>query len=96
MLLKTNTQKIIDWTICSKYANHSRFSSQCDWRDLCDHLMSTMICKNHEQYSYGNDLTMLIVLHLGMWVLFGSFFMISNFYQLDLHNKTLVALAYLR
>ena len=22
-----------------------------------------------------------------MWVLFGSFFMFSNFYQLDVHNK---------
>ena len=26
-----------------------------------------------------------------MWVLFGSFFMFSDLYQLDLHNKTCVA-----
>ena len=32
----------------------------------------------------------------GMWVLFGSFFMFSNFYQLDLHNKTCIAVANLR
>ena len=31
-----------------------------------------------------------------MWVLFASFFMSSNFYQLDLHNGTRVALAYLQ
>ena len=29
----------------------------------------------------------------GMWVLFGLFFMFSNFYQLDSHNNTSVALA---
>ena len=29
----------------------------------------------------------------GMWVLFGFYFMFSNLYQLDLHNKTCVALA---
>ena len=29
----------------------------------------------------------------GMWVLVGSLFMFSNFYWLDLHNKTRVALA---
>jgi hypothetical protein len=29
----------------------------------------------------------------GMWVLVGSFFMFSDFYQLDLQNKTCVALA---
>ena len=27
----------------------------------------------------------------GMWVLFGSFFMFSNFYGLDLHNEPLGA-----
>ena len=32
-------------------------------------------------------------LHEGKWVLFGSFSMFSNFYQLDLHNKSHVALA---
>ena len=31
-----------------------------------------------------------------MWVLFGSFVMFSNFYQVDLHDKTRVALAMLR
>jgi hypothetical protein len=24
----------------------------------------------------------------GMWVLFGSYFMFSNFYRVDLHNET--------
>ena len=28
-----------------------------------------------------------------MWVLFGLFFMLSNFYQIYLHNKTFIALA---
>ena len=31
-----------------------------------------------------------------MWVLFNLFFMFSNFYRLDLHNKTRVALANLQ
>ena len=28
-----------------------------------------------------------------MWVCVGSFFMFSNFYQLDLHNEAYVAIA---
>jgi hypothetical protein len=32
----------------------------------------------------------------GMWVLFGSFFIFSNLYQLELHKQTLGALANLR
>ena len=32
----------------------------------------------------------------GMWALFGSFFMLSNFYKLDSHNETSVALANLQ
>ena len=31
-----------------------------------------------------------------MWVLFGMFFIFTNFYILDLHNKTRVALANLQ
>ena len=30
---------------------------------------------------------------LGMWLLCGSFLVFANFYQLDLHNKTCVALS---
>ena len=29
-----------DWITCSKCANHSRFSSQHDWKDLYDHLIT--------------------------------------------------------
>jgi len=32
----------------------------------------------------------------GMWVLFGLFYMFSNFYRLDFHNETFVALANLQ
>ena len=35
-------------------------------------------------------------LRISMWVLFGSFFMFSNFYQLDLHNETRVAITNLQ
>jgi hypothetical protein len=31
-----------------------------------------------------------------MWVLFGTFFMSSNLYRLDMHNKTFGAVANLR
>jgi hypothetical protein len=55
----------IDWTTCSKNANHSRFTSQHNWRELSDLLMSmriftlTMIeeihmsSKNYEANGYG-------------------------------------------
>ena len=33
------------------------------------------------------------VVHKNMWVLFGSLFMFFNFYLLDSHNKTCVAIA---
>ena len=32
----------------------------------------------------------------GMWVLFGTYYMFSNFYQLNLHNKSCVALVNLQ
>ena len=35
-------------------------------------------------------------MHKGLWVLFGLFFMFSNFYQWDLHNKLCLPLANLQ
>ena len=32
-----------DWTTCSKYDNHSRLNSQCNWGNLYDHLMGMRI-----------------------------------------------------
>ena len=32
-----------DWTVCSKYDNHSRFDIQHNWRDLNDHSMRLKI-----------------------------------------------------
>ena len=33
----------IDWSARSKYANHSKLNSEHNWRNLYDHLMSTII-----------------------------------------------------
>ena len=37
-----------DWIVCSKYANHSRFNSQHNLGDLCDHL------NQHESLQFDN------------------------------------------
>jgi phage gp46-like protein len=38
------------------------------------------------------ELKYIAAMASGMWVLFGSLFMFSTFYQLDLHNESFVAL----
>ena len=38
------------------------------------------------------ELRYIAAMASGMWVLFGSLFIFSSFYQLDLHNESFVAL----
>jgi hypothetical protein len=58
-----------DWTMCSKYANHSRFNSQHHggWGDLYDYSIQRdeifMGSENYEAYGYGQGLDVLIILH---------------------------------
>ena len=73
---------MLDRTTCWRHANHSRLNNQHDWRELCDHLMSTRILtlvRNKSSNSYEtngdrHDLDLLItLLQLHAFMCFMSF-----------------------
>ena len=61
---------------------------------LSGYLSHTLIklMMNHTKAGHEGTYTRVTKLY-GMWVWFGLIFMFSNFYRLDLHNKTCVAWA---